>query len=385
MQKPLRIHWDHLDQVFDSCLFKGKAIAQWNKKVPSSTCESGASRCEGARSKINSCKSTGIMFENTDRGCLPGGICSAAASYYPNTVNAANLYGCGLRALFETTEKFDEYQIPFHDGVNGVRSMSLQEAKEIMSNYYVIGIHFRIGDNAAFFRAGNFHISPENHVYLVPFKCAATIQSHLENRPISTKEHIIKDIKYRRSPQDIEFNVNGKPVRWFLASDSNSVRQMAIELFGDKLFMITTRPTHIAFSRSSSVLEDTFAEWLLLGSSDSLVVNRIGGANLFRGRLSSFSKTAWVYNLKNLFYDAGSCRRRQIILDGTWKVSPHECQKQYSFHHRLSQPHLLPLPNSSFPEYWMDNGKITTLNEKYNGNTEDNLDEFAGEEDENSG
>ena len=186
---------------------------------------------------------------------------------------------------------------------------------------------------------------------------------------------------YHRSEKDDEYNVDGKPVRWFLASDSNSLRRMALKMFGEKLLMITTRPSHLAFSRSPSVLEDSFAEWMLLGWCDSLIMNKIGGSTLFRGRLSSFSKTAWVYQLKSLIYDAGTCRRRQILLDGNWKFAPYDCQKQYSFHHRFTQPHLSNLPNSSFPLFWMDNGKISTLNDKYvDYNPNENSDEFAGED-----
>ena len=47
----------------------------------------------------------------------------------------------------------------------------------------------------------------------------------------------------------------------------------------------------------------------------------------------------------------------------------------------LSLIYLIYQINSSFPLFWMDNGKISTLNDKYaDYNPNENSDEFAGED-----
>jgi hypothetical protein len=369
--RPFRIKWNGMDRLFESCVFKGKQAGAWGTET-SKGCSTGRGSCVADVYEANQCKQTALMFDNSDRGCLPAGTCSIANKAFPDTLTAANIYGCGLRALFEPSKSLLEYKVPLRDGANGVKRVSFADAQAVLSKYYVIGIHFRIGDNAAFFHPGSREVTPDHSVYLTPFQCAMTIQSHLEQRPIQPSTRVVngKDMRYVKQSLDEEFTVGGKPVRWFLASDSNSIREMAVQLFGDKLLMIETRPSHLALKQGdrSSILADTFAEWFLLGLSDSLVVNRIGGKNLYRGRLSSFSKTTWAYQLKNIFYDAGSCRRRQILLDGTWKVAPKECTRGYSFHHKLSQPHLddinVVLPNLTFPVAWVDRGRVSVLDPK---------------------
>jgi len=77
-------------------------------------------------------------------------------------------------------------------------------------------------------------------------------------------------------PEDDEFKVDGRPVRWFLASDSKDMRDMATHLYGSKLIMVEIVPKHIAFVQAKQVtLADTFAEWYLLGLGDKIVANRI--------------------------------------------------------------------------------------------------------------
>lgn len=303
---------------------------------------------------MNQCRtSSAVVFENGDKACLPPGFCAKA-----QPATAAQLYGCGLRLMMEPTLAFFQHSVPLHHA-----SMSVAQAEREMAQYFVIGIHFRIGD-FALLRTREF--SREERRFLVPFQCAATVQSYLENRPnspgtvsVSTADGL-RYVKDKRG----EYTVNGKPVRWFLASDSQSIRDIALDLFGDKLLLIDVKPTHIAFataSRRDAALADTLAEWYLLGKSDVLITNRIGGSSLFRGRLSSFSKYAWTYQQKHEFYDAGACIKRNILLDGTWKVAPVACKKSVKnlvdYH---NQPHLLALEqrNLSFPDAWVDAGRV---------------------------
>ena len=373
-KRPLKVGWKGLDSLFQSCLFGNVSGAQWGHDLrvkPHGCMYDHPSACIPTLSQTLHCPDSPVWFENSDRTCLSDSMCKRAIATFPQTLNTANIYGCGLRALFEPKAQFLKYVIPFREAEKGLKQVTVEEAQQIMSKYYVIGIHFRLGDRAAFFRSKTREISASDAEYLLPFQCAATIQSHLERRPFQAKNVRVArkdDIHYVKQPTDDEYTVDGRPVRWFLASDTSALRDLAVELFGDKLLMIETRPSHIAFSasRKPSVLSDTFAEWYLLGLSENLVVNRIGGRDLYNGRISSFSKTSWVYQLKSIVYDAGNCRQREIILDGTWKTPPPACRRSSALNHRLDQPHLVNIEsvaigNASFPKVWIEKGIPSVL------------------------
>jgi hypothetical protein len=174
--------------------------------------------------------------------------------------------------------------------------------------------------------------------------------------------------------QDDEFLVNGKPVRWFFASDTQRMRSMAMRIFGGKLLMVDEAPKHIALDnlrRSRSALFTTFAEWYLLGLADKLVMNRYGEDGvteghtvqknrLYEGRLSSFPKMSWAYHLKSLTYDAWTCREVNMPVDGTWKealVATQDCPVLAQAEARRAQPHLAGLPKP-FPDSWVLRGEV---------------------------
>jgi len=86
--------------------------------------------------------------------------------------------------------------------------------------------------------------------------------------------------------------------------------------------MVDMNPKHIAFSHSHGLLQRTFAEWYLLGLGQHMVANRIStrssSGDYYTGRVSSFWKTTWTFQLNDLFYDADHCRLRTLPMDGTW-------------------------------------------------------------------
>eukprot|EP00898_Chlorokybus_atmophyticus_P002018 jgi/Chlat1/2817/Chrsp187S02923 len=80
-------------------------------------------------------------------------------------------------------------------------------------------------------------------------------------------------------------------VVWFFASDSNALREDVRRVYGDKVLLFDSPPSHIShshFSSSSrspaSSLRDTFAEWHALGACDYYVVSPSEFSTLAVGR-----------------------------------------------------------------------------------------------------
>ena len=78
---------------------------------------------------------------------------------------------------------------------------------------------------------------------------------------------------------------------------------------------------------------------------------------LYVGRVSSFPKTSWTYQLKHLFYDAISCKEMDIPVDGTWKDVKKfpQCRSAPAFRQELDQPHLAGI---RFPSEWVMRGAV---------------------------
>jgi hypothetical protein len=371
---PLRIHWQGFNRLFESCMFPE---INWNEEPPPSHgCELDTSLC--ARVETFTCepfKSKPKTFFNLDRACLPSPTCKILKQQFPSTINAANVYGCPLRVLFEPSVNFrTSIRVPFRVG-NDVQLRTVGEIEQIMAKYYVIGIHFRLGDNAAFKNPDSKIIDEDHHQYLVPFHCADTIQSYLEHRtpvrntknPVEASGNLTRDDMLHD-----EYKVGGKPVRWFVASDAENLKELAVKLYQNKLLMVDLAPHHIAFAKPHNgeakvnILGETFSEWYLLGLSDKLILNRYG-VGLFQGRISSFPKTSWVYQLKHEFYDAGKCVEKEFPLDGTWSVADKNCRPSNGKKlQKPLQPHLDPLKDIAdkyeFPQVWVKDGTVMKIN-----------------------
>ena len=395
-RRPFRLRWDGLEKLFGSCVLQSSAAASrgdWTDMAWRQAKEPCTFRgVECSRMMAQQCDAAvPIALYNTDRACLPPDICTRlkgvpALDGQP-AVNAANVFGCALRAVLEPSPGFLNFKVAFHQGADNVSALrSVAEIQAIFAQYYVIAIHFRVGDLAAFIntatRQDPVYLTEKNPDMLIPFRCAQTLQSHAEGRRLSSAEAVF--VNPARGPHasesavDDQVTVNGKPVRWFVASDSSANRRMAVRVFGARVLMINEAPRHIAMikDKSNHVLSTTFAEWYALGLADRIIMNRYGvdgvtegtgGSHwaakdrLWRGRVSSFPKTAWVYHLKHLIVDAHSCREMDMPIDGTWGRSFdrfRNCSaKTIGYVDARPQPHLQGLP-VEFPTAWVSSGRV---------------------------
>jgi len=375
-KRPFRADWAGLSDFFAPSGLLPSPMLNWTLPLPSTDeCVSShaaglfRSSCADAFTFEAQCASS-VVFKGLNRACLTDDTCAALQRTAPE-LNGISLHGCTLRAMMEPTHKFThEHLVPLVQG-RQTTMMTIAKAQAVLARYHVISIHMRMGDATSF---GVLDASgrPVASVFARPksleyaqatraFRCAATLQAHLETRPVPTtaKPLTQQDVATQTSLADDAFTVRGRPVRWFLATDSSELKELALSLYGDKLLMLGTPPKHIAHvsgSAAATALANTLAEWYLLGLGDELVLNRFahGSKILWRGRVSSFPKTTWAYQLKHVFYDAGTCRALTMPLDGTWTDAPPACQRGFDAAKRArgqSQPHLDGLPKP-FPRAW---------------------------------
>jgi len=376
-QRPFRADWSGLSDLFAPSGLLPSPVLNWSLPLLSAEeCVSShaaglfRSSCADAFALEAQCAATSVVFQGLNRACLTDDTCAALQRAAPE-LNGISLHGCTLRAMMEPTHKFmHEHQVPLVQS-RQTTMMTVAEAQAVLARYHVISIHMRMGDATSFGvldAAGR----PVPSVFARPksleyaqvtraFRCAATLQAHLEARPVpaAAKPLAQQDVAAQTCEADDAFTVRGRPVRWFLATDSSELRGLALSLYGDKLLMLGTPPKHIAHvsgSAAATALANTLAEWYLLGLGDELVLNRFahGSKILWRGRVSSFPKTTWAYQLKHVFYDAGTCRALTMPLDGTWTDAPPTCQRGFDAAKRArgqSQPHLEGL-SKPFPRAW---------------------------------
>jgi hypothetical protein len=359
-------------------VFNNTSYGDWTRKQKSLV---GCSRthfngCFRHKWHISLCKKT-FFFDKVNRACVPRHFCENDTSFYPNGADVANLHGCTIRALLEPTPLFRQAHVSFTDGRHGKKSISLSAVEAYLARYFVIAIHFRATDKIAFLHTvqGEYDMTAGNRIFLRPFLCAETIQSHLEQRSVGSHVSVVNELQHAAAPTTNEHKVNGKHVRWLVASDSAHFRELAQQLFGDKLLLVELTPEHIDHlaggQRSREVLVDTFAEWYMLGLADMLVTNQYEDGdenfNLYSnsGRVSGYSKSAWTYNLKSVYYDAGTCRRGEMLPEGSWEQTPLACKKKSVFGLPIEQPHLQPLTANefAFPEFWISQGQITRFHD----------------------
>lgn len=385
-KKPFRMAWQGMDWSFRPCVLRGFNAA-WPNGVTGELLRvmRRVELCTPA-SKTNckdilpiECRNAvePRVFLDVDRSCVPPGVCESL--HARNQTNAAEAFGCPLRALFEPTGRFyREMKFPFREGKDAVRELSIAEIEAVMAKYHVIGIHFRLGDLLSFTGGKHAAIGPEHHQFLIPFRCAETLQSYAEGRPVNASEPPFdasdvhgEDLAAVPGRRGERVARDGRPVRWFLASDSQELRDMALNLFGDRMLSLAIAPRHVsqvtsAEAHTGTALAQTLAEWLLLGRVDEAVLNRFNQKRdiLFAGRMSSFPKTSLVYQLKNDFVDAIDCRRKHIPFDGTWGrdagVMPcrgRDAPYESPLH---AQPHLNALAKAGldFPHAWVAEGRI---------------------------
>ena len=291
-----------------------------------------------------------ITFRGFNRVCsLPAKTCAS--------MTPAEAFGCPMRALFELTDEFlDNHRVSLWINGKVRRDVSVGEAARALQEFTTVGVHFRLGDAVAFGASDrgndNGDIAPPKtttsaQANEVPFRCAATIESWI--RLLDNTTSTAQRTRTR------------KGVKWFLASDAEDVRAWARASFGSRLVMLLAKPRHIATTSAAedaTALADTLAEWYLLSTTDYLVANRWTRSSKFHGRYSSFAKTARVYGLRSDVFDAHTCVRRWLPLEGIWDSSL--CQPHRRFA-PMEQPHLDPLASRGlrFPSSWVDDGVVS--------------------------
>ena len=398
---PMRVRWPAMERLGRSCALP-PGLGDWADPSPPSslppfardaTCSISTSyHC----SKVMSlqCADAGMakVMNHLDRACLPDSACSQTRGA-GMSANAANMFGCALRAMLEPSEAMRDDVLLRVTDAGVARNVTLRGLTRLMSEYYVIGIHFRVGDQVSFheYSWSGVNRLPGASALMRPFQCADTVQSHVERRnaSLSTPRYVRDvldayeagaaaagaDARHGATAGALGDAANGKPVRWLVASDSTAVRRMAERLFPDRVMVLDMNPHHIGIpragdeelDRSVRELAETLIEWNALGRADALVINRLGlERNLYKGRVSGYSKTAWAYNLKHLFYDAGTCRLTSMPVDGSWEPLSSACKEDVKRaargDARREQPHLDAVRRVGrgvgFPDAWVKDGVL---------------------------
>jgi hypothetical protein len=282
------------------------------------------------------------------------------STFFPGGTTA-HLFGCPMRLLLEPQPSFLYHTLSFL--FNGeVREMSVSDIANVMKEYYVISMHFRLGDKAFMTSDGDpFHVNAEWERFRPFFDCAEIIDKYTQAAELT----------------------HNKPIRWLFASDSPTLRDAVRMRYGDRLMMVSETPSHISknhkFGNAKSVaLQRTFAEWYVLSLGDTVLLNRfLKGPTLYQGRLSGFAKTLWAYQLKHLYYDAGTCRLRTMSVDGSWRPKTKHCVNHAdileSVNPRLPQPHL-DMFHFEPPKEYIEPDENDGSEEDYNGEEVDTID-----------
>ena len=353
-----RIGHDYLSNLFNPCVVgSNRRVTNWAKnkfRKPIGMCEVRNVACSTFMG--THCSNPSIISYNSDRMCIAKSHCEGML-HQSKDLSAARVVGCGLRAMLEPSkEMFEDIKFPIRiDGQTQL--LNLKSVEETFSKYYVISIQMRLGDSIAFFSKTESNIfQTQRRMLSFPFRCAETVESYLRKKQASKAEY----------EDDPEETIHGKPIRYFLATDTFEYRQMAQELFGDKLITFDFKPEHIAFGGSAKfALAKEIAEWYTLGLGRQLVLNKVGlSNNFYKGRFSGFAKTSWVYHLKHMVYDAGTCKQFSLPFSGTWSDADAKgCGRSALMRGRTNfgNNHLVPLwdQNLTFPHYYVLNGQIT--------------------------
>jgi hypothetical protein len=368
--RTFRLQWRGLNSLFSPCILKRKWTTG-NSRVQG--CFNDKKSCTGAFTfgKEGECDGGPMqprVYSGLDRACAAPGICKELRSTFQQFTTTAQVFGCALRAMLEPTEHFLQRKIPLLIGTQAVKMSVGDVLNTLFTRYYIIAIHFRTGD-AAMLDEHDDVKNPGNGAYQVPFRCAQTIQSYREGRIPPKGSKPIREQTFNHSLHyGEEFSVDGRPVKWFIASDSQVFREMAIRMYGSRVIIVDVAPRHISHIPDAAndlvVLENTVAEWMFLGAADELLLNKLGNG-LFHGRLSSFPKTAWVYNLKHAYYDSFTCRLKSFPYEGNWLETSTRCQSDLTLGKiDFLQPHLDPIIESQnpFPKVYVRDGNLVTSN-----------------------
>ena len=377
--RSFRVQWSGLNRLFSTCVFANKA-GRWDESPPPAHgCSVRSSlKCawttetspDPLHSHCPMSTSLARVFNAPLHACLPKSLCPSLRKHFPVDTNAAQVFGCPLRAMLEPKDQLLDTKFPWQTG-NSTKRQSLRDILADMSRFYVIAVHVRVGDRVM--TSADVKNPTTLASFRQPFHCAETVMSYVTKRRVNVKAGVsahdsaavTRQQQQRDDDDQPQWTVNGRPVRFLVASDSETVRDMASAMYGSRVMRLNIAPQHIAMvarNAHDAALSSTFAEWLLLSAADSIVLNKIG-KDLFHGRISAYPKSAWVYGLKHLYYDASNCRLRTLPLEGNWKGSStvSACKSDATQNHlRFPQPHLHPLDatNVSFPKAFVRGERV---------------------------
>jgi len=321
----------YLSKLFEPCLFTS-AESRWNqqKYTRSRTDECYDNTVDCVRWNWIKCPRANLVAMNGHRACVPPKYCAGLHSSNPS-FSSISLFGCGMRALFEPTQSLmTSLKFRFRMDTGRTSLMTLTEIQSYVSRFHVIAIHIHPQSDS----------EPSLNINFTRLlRCAQTVQSHLDGLGTLNKKTV-----------------------FLLATDVDAYKKAAFETLKNKIIGFDFKPSRIDPEEKIdfTLLAKEVAEWYIVGSADQLVT--MGSTPQ---AVSTFAKSAWLYNLEDLVYLGSTCEARRLAVDGSFAVNHAACHKSDLFSKTLPQPHLEPLlaRNLSFPEYFVDEGKVVASEE----------------------
>ena len=293
-----------------------------------------------------------------NRACTPPGLCEerqkrSALDDSFRKFGPSQVYGCLLNVAVSSTKRYLENTVPVEEwnvetNAQETKEFSMGELKSYLDDFFVIGIHVRVGDEASFGGLKMRFVGHEN--FFMPFHCATLLENYFE----------------------WSGRTGGKKVKWLFFSDSLVFKTHVWSRFGprESLLMINRVPTHVdpLFNKGTREhlqkdVKDTLEEWYVLSLADVLVshlteygsrattlatqgLQELYAMGSESARISAFSKTSHVWALGDHFYDARTCVKRVLPYDGNWRLTPPTCADSARYPYKgfaaeaSSQPHL---------------------------------------------
>lgn len=251
------------------------------------------------------------------RGCMNEKACNQIKEIYGRHATQVHVFGCPMRLLISPKEDLLDFDITwFIDG--GIVNGTVRELASEFAKYEVISMHIRVGDYAM----GGISRSKLKPMINDISKCTGAVDALIER------------------------SMRNKKVKWFLASDNPTLKEILKKKYPEKLILLEHKPRHLHKidsikgdnSAARSELKAMFAEWFLLGKGDHLVTNAAHEPG--RG-VSSFSRTAWLYSLRSKHYllrnyDGSFCIRQEFQYEGNLNIHD-DCRNDNP---PIAQPHL---------------------------------------------
>ena len=153
--------------------------------------------------------------------------------YGLDKINYIDLTGCLMSAVLSP---------------HGEILTAFQRARRYLDNYYVIGLQIRTGGDNTEVWKDDERVKRSEIGYF--WDCAQLLENKRQD---------------------------SRPVKWFITTDSEKVRQSALEKFGDKVYQVEGDIVHIDKFESAAArrgMHKTLMDFLILSSADRMVISR---------------------------------------------------------------------------------------------------------------